>query len=217
MEGLIYKVQPYKENTKLLFIYTMEGKRTLVAHSALKLNHPNRILSQYLTLIAFKDQKKNMMGLSDAKLIDSFESIKSDYEKTQSAAIILEILDKLVDESLHHAIIYPMAKKALMAQSITVSSLMFAIKIQKQLGYQIDLSPDGRTIKGINIEKGGLTYEGESYRIDLDTQRAIDVLKLNALSFDDEITLSIESMNALKHFMYNYIEHHLQTPIKNLK
>ena len=43
MEGLIYKVQPYQEHARLLFVYTPKGKKTLLAQGSQKLNSENRI------------------------------------------------------------------------------------------------------------------------------------------------------------------------------
>ncbi|HKL61406.1 MAG TPA: recombination protein O N-terminal domain-containing protein, partial [Acholeplasma sp.] len=62
-KGLIYKTQDYKESSKLLFIYTKKGKKTLVAKGAKRFNSDQRYLSQYLTLISFVDSDKTMFDL----------------------------------------------------------------------------------------------------------------------------------------------------------
>ena len=36
MEGIIYKIQPYLESSRLLFVYTQQGKMTLLAKGAQK-------------------------------------------------------------------------------------------------------------------------------------------------------------------------------------
>jgi len=217
MEGLIYKVQPYKENTRLLFIYTTEGKKTLIAQGVEKLTNQNRILAQYLTLIGFKNQDKSMLRLSEAVLIDDFSVIKQAYHQTKSAAVILEILDKLIVEEQNHSDIFNLAKSALKSPFIEEAALMFSIKIQKMLGYAIDLNPDGRVVKGISIEKGGLVYENESYRIDLDVKTSIDVLKLFSKTFEQLNALPQETIDKIKDFIFKYVEYHLQTTLKNLQ
>ncbi len=54
MEGIIYKVMPYQEHAKLLFVYTKIGKITLIAQGVQKIKSDHRVLAQYLTLIEFE-------------------------------------------------------------------------------------------------------------------------------------------------------------------
>jgi DNA repair protein RecO (recombination protein O) len=217
MEGIIYKVLPYLEHARLLFVYTKLGKKTLIAQGVQKINHPYRILAQYLTEIEFKDSKKSMFSLSEAKIINDYQNIKLDFNKTKSAAIILEMLDQLVVENANHDSIYFEAIHALSVSLIRESALSFALKMLKILGYGLDLIPNGKKIIGLNIDQGGLIYEGGLEIIDLDIKSTVTVLKLQVLTYDDLIPIDIETFDKIKNFIHKYIQYHLQTTIKNLQ
>lgn len=217
MEGIIYKTQPYQEHARLLFVYTPAGKKTLLAQGAQKLNHPNRILAQYLTHIAFKDRPKSFLTLMEPKLINEFANLKSDYAATKSAALILEAIDKLIIEDQPHAVIFSEALQAISAPHIVPSGLSFVLKLFKPLGYALDLQPDGRSVIGVNIEKGGLVYKGESAIIDLDTKGAVELLKLLMSPYEMLIPLDLIQTDQIKAFVLKYCLFHLQTTLKTLQ
>ncbi len=217
MEGLIYKVQPYQEHARLLFTYTPHGKKTLLAQGSQKLNHPNRILAQYLTQIEFKDQDKSFLTLSEAKIINDYAEIKEDYKLTKNAALMLEIIDLLIVDNYDHQEIYQDLILALNTKHLEIASFSFALKILKPLGYPLDLNADGRKVLGVNIEKGGLIYQGESDIIDLDIKEAIILLKLNFIPYQDLEAYEAEIIAKIKDFILKYYQYHLQSTLKNLQ
>ena len=217
MEGIIYKVQPYLEHARLLFVYTEQGKKTLLAQGSQKVNHPNRILAQYLTHIAFKENQKSFFTLSEAKMIDDFKHLKEDYKKTKSAALILEIIDSCIVDQYSHQNIFKEAVLALHAASIHEAALSFALKMLTPLGYGLNLKLDGRTVKGINIEKGSIIYQNETDMIDLDVKDATSLLKLIYLPYQEIDAISDEIMTKIKSFILKYYQYHLQTTLKNLQ
>lgn len=217
MEGLIYKVQPYLESARLLYVYTPMGKKTLLAQGSQKVNHQNRILAQYLTHIEFKDQEKSFLTLSEGKIKNDFQEIKMDYHKTKSAAVILEIIDQLMIDQVSHSLMFNEMMNALHAKHIQEASLSFAIKVLKSLGYPLDLSPDGRIISGISILKGGIVYEDEPDTNDLGTKDAIALLKLSLIPYAELMPMEPETLSTLKSFILKYYQYHLQTTLKNLQ
>jgi len=217
MEGLIYKVQAYQEHARLLFVYTKQGKKTLLAQGSQKINHPSRILAQYLTHIEFKEGTKSFLTLAESKIIDDFSSVKSDYHHTQSAALILEIIDHLIVDEVEHHLIYDDMMQALKAPHLELSSLSFALKVLKPLGYAIDMHADGRKIKGLNIENGCLIYEGEQDIIDLDIKESIALLKLMFIPYINLEEIDLEILKKIKIFILKYYQYHLQSTLKNLQ
>lgn len=217
MEGLIYKVQSYQENARLLFVYTEKGKKTLLAQGSQKVNHPNRILAQYLTQIEFKDFDKSFLTLSEGKIINDFSKVKENFNDTKYAALMLEIIDQLIVDNYHHSEIYQDLISALQGKYLDVSALSFAVKILKPLGYPLDLNADGRKVIGVNIEKGGLIYQNEMDIVDLDVKEAIVLLKLNFIPYHDLERYELETMAKINEFILKYYQYHLQTTLKNLQ
>lgn len=217
MEGIIYKVQPYQEHARLLFVYSKVGKKTLLAQGAQKTNNIHRILAQYLTRIEFKDLPKSFYTLSDAKILDDFKEIKSDFNHTKSAALILEIIDQMTIDDDMHQVIYDEMISALKAKHIEISALSFALKMLRPLGYQIDFHVDGRAVKGFNTNLSRIIYQEEVHPVDLDIKETTLILKLSMLPYDDLETISTPQYVHLKSFILKYYQYHLQTTLKNLQ
>jgi len=218
MEGIIYRVQPYQENARLLFTYTPKGKVTLIAKGSQKLNASSRVIAQFLTQLSFNETLgKSMYTLSDPKIIYDYLMIKDDYGHTQAAALMLEVIDKFIVEDQNHPAIYQELILALNAPDIEISSLQFVLRMLKPLGLGLDLKPDGRTVVGVSVEKGGLIYEGEEGFSDLDVKAATPLLKLYYLPYNEHGIYEIDTMKEIKSFIQKYYEYHLQTTLKNLK
>ena len=217
MEGIIYKVQAYQEHARLLFTYTPLGKVTLLAQGSQKLNHQNRILAQFLTKISFKEGKKSFIPLQEAKIIDDYQTIKTEFKETKSAALMLEIIDHLVVDNANHAIIYHELELALSENNLELSALSFAIKMLQELGYGLDLTPDGRMVKGVSIKRGSLVYQHESDSVDLETKDAIVLLKLSVMPYPALQELKDVPLDNIKTFISKYYDFHLQTTLKNLQ
>jgi DNA repair protein RecO (recombination protein O) len=217
MEGIIYKVQPYLEHSRLLFVYTEQGKKTLLAQGAQKVNQASRILSQYLTKIHFQDTHKSFSKLIEGSILNDYAHIKTDFYQTKYAALMFEIIDHIVTDDLNHHVIYLDISHALDSRKIDIAALSFAVKILRPLGFGIDLKPSGKKILGVSIEKGGLTYEKESYKVDLEIKEATQLLKLSQLSYESLDQQEDFNLPLLKIFILNYYQYHLQTTLKNLQ
>ena len=218
MEGLIFKVQPYKETSRLLFVFTPVGKVTLVAKGAQKVTDKSRVISQYLTHISFKEQKdKSFYTMQEPKIINEFSILKADYHKTKQAALILEIIDQLMIDDLNYKDIFNDAILALNEKDIKVSSLSFALKVLKPLGYALNLDADGRQIIGLSIEKGGLVYQNEVFPIDLNTKDAIFLLKLYYLPYNEHGIYEVDILEKIEFFIKKYYQYHLNVTLKHLK
>ena len=218
MEGIIYRVQSYQEHARLLFTYTSHGKVTLIAKGSQKLNASSRVISQFLTCLTFTEVAlKTMYTLNSPKLINDYALIKADYHQTQAAALMLEVIDQFIVEDVNHQAIYDELKAALEAKDMTISSLAFVMRMLKPLGLGLDLKPDGRIVKGISIEKGGLVYEDEEGFVDLDVKVATPLLKLYYLPYNEHDIYEIDIIKEIKEFIQKYYQYHLQTTLKNLK
>lgn len=218
MEGMIYRVQPYQEHARLLFTYTPKGKITLIARGSQKLNTSSRVMAQFLTRLSFKETPvKTMYTLSDPKLLNDYHFIKDDFNQTQAAALILEIVDQFITTDANHEVIYNEMISALDADDVSISALQFALKMLYPLGLALNLKPDGRKVRGVSIEKGGLVYEHEDGFIDLDVKAATPLLKLYYLPYNEHSIYEIDNLNEIKDFIQKYYQFHLQTTLKNLK
>ncbi|MFA5692619.1 MAG: DNA repair protein RecO [Acholeplasmataceae bacterium] len=214
MEGIIIKVMDYKEYDRLLFMYTEEGRITLVAKGANKLNNETRALSQYLNLISFKEvNDKTMYNLMEAKLINSFSNLKNDYNLLNTASIMFDLLNLFIMDNDDHKNVYNLLKDALINFKIG-NELSFGFKLLNIIGYGLNLKPEKKNPKGFNISLGRLIYEDEDYLIDLSLAHTLILLKLTFMSYDKIEEVVLKDYQVLKQFMYDYYEYHTDTKIK---
>lgn len=207
MEGIVYKQQSYLENDRLLFVYTEYGRITLVAKGSQKMTSPIRNVAQYLNLIEFKEVPyKTMYTLMEGKTINDYISIKSNYDDVIQASILFDLLTLVADND-RHEMIYKLLKGALENFS-QLSVLSFGFKLLKYLGYQISLRPDGRRVKGVNIQTGSIVYEKDPYVAHINVEQTTMLVHLIYQPYDKIGPIDEKNYEALKQFMYDYYEYH---------
>lgn len=217
LEVIIYKVQPYKENDRLLHTYSSKGKINLVANGSQKLTSDLRIMSQYLNKISLEYYKFNtILPLRKAKLINDYKDIKKSYLLTKEASLMLDIITNSYIDDEYHSKVYELLSLCLDHPNITVSSLSFAMKLTYYLGYGLDLKGDGRKVLGLNMDKGGVVYEGESYILDLTYDETLLLLKLTYSKIDELETLTNEEIKLFKDFIYKYYLTRIEINLKTI-
>lgn len=215
MEGIIYKVQPYQETSKLVFVITPEGKKTLIAKGAQKISSEYRVLTQYLTHIRFESSIKTMFTLKDAVLINHFDHIKTSMKHLKITAFVLELFDKLIIEEGPTPTLYQKLIDFLYKPPFEVNSIRIAFQFLYELGYDVSLDPDGRKINGFSIPQGRLIYDGDTYPSDVSMKDLITLLHIKKTTYDTIIEITEETYQKLKKFMMSYIEYHLNIRLKN--
>jgi len=100
VKGIVIKEVQYKENDKIITIMTDKlGKISCMAKGAKKNNSPLLSTSQFLVYSEFLLYKgTNFYHVNSAEMIDSFYSLRIDYEKLNKAFEITKILNKLAYE-----------------------------------------------------------------------------------------------------------------------
>ena len=142
VKGIVIKEVQYKENDKIITIMTDKlGKISCMAKGAKKNNNPLLSSSQFLVYSEFLLYKgTNFYHVNSAELIDSFYSLRVDYEKLDKAFEITKILNKIVYEeeennyilSLYLNTLYMIDKKK---KDFTLLKSIFTLKLICELGY----------------------------------------------------------------------------------
>ncbi|WP_090038196.1 DNA repair protein RecO [Clostridium frigidicarnis] len=145
--GIVIKDQDYKENDKLLWIFSEKlGKITVVAKGAKKNN--NKLFSSALPLcfgeyILFKG--KGIPNISEARVINSFRGCLEDLEKLTYTTYLCELIDiSMVEEEPNYELfkefitsLYLLSSGALDHELLVRS---FELKLLKSTGYGLDLN-----------------------------------------------------------------------------
>lgn len=215
MEGIIYKVLPYQESSKLLMTYTPKGKITLIAKGAQKIASNQRVMAQYFTWIDFEPSLKSMFTLKDATLIDAFDVIKKDLNLMKEAAFILELIDKCLIEQENDALIFTSLIHALTKGALLENILRFSLHLITILGYDMPLEADGRKIKGFSIPQARMIYQEEDTYCEIQVEDLVWLLKLKHTKYDIILDIPNLTYQRLKHYIKSFILYHMNITTTN--
>ncbi len=203
-KGLIYKVQDYKETSKLLFVYTPKGKYTLVAKGAK--NYKSAYMSyDYLTLIKFDlNETKSIQTLKDTEIEDYFPSIKSDYTNILNASLILKAIELLTDD-LPHERLFNLIIWLLSFKDLSLATITLYVKLTYALGYELSFDKE---YEGFDLTLGCTVNHVKSLNKEETTAlKALYYLK-------EEIILDEVLKKTLKQFIKKYYIYHMDYDIK---
>ncbi len=129
-KGIVIKAQDYKENDKLLWIYTEKlGKVTAIAKGAKKSKNKSFSITLplcYSDYLLFKG--KNLYRLSEGKIINSFQGLLNNLEKLTYSSYLCELIDISTEDGEKNPYLF---KEFLRA---------FELKVLKATGYEIDFN-----------------------------------------------------------------------------
>lgn len=100
VKGIVIKEVQYKENDKIITIMTDKlGKISCLAKGAKKNNSPILASSQFLVYSEFLLYKgTNFYHINSAEMLESFYSLRTDYDKLEKAFEVSKLLNKLAYE-----------------------------------------------------------------------------------------------------------------------
>jgi len=111
IEGFILRTIDYKDSSKLLYAYTKEGHISMIARGVKKMNSPMRHQAQTHMLLEMTLSKGKLPTLKEARLLDYFKAIKSDYMKINVLSVISELIYYNVHEDDDHEKLYQFLMK----------------------------------------------------------------------------------------------------------
>ena len=145
-KGVIIKVQDYKENDKLLWMYTEElGKVTCIAKGAKR--SKSQLLSVTLPLcfgeyLLFKG--KNLYNLQEGKIINSFQGLLNNLEKLTYSSYLCELIDICVENDEVNSALFKefmICLYLLSTDAIDYELLVreFELRLLEATGYNLEL------------------------------------------------------------------------------
>ncbi|TGA99636.1 DNA repair protein RecO [Sporolactobacillus shoreae] len=139
-EGIIIRTTDYGENNKIVTLYTSEfGKIGLMARGAKK---PKSMLSSishvFFYGLCLFNKGRGLGSLYQAESINPFRLILSDIEKTGYAALIVELTDRLTEDSQPFPGLYRLLRDTLLliekGTDAAILASIFAVKMMKVAG-----------------------------------------------------------------------------------
>lgn len=154
--GMVIKEQEYKENDKLLWIFTEDlGKVSVIAKGARKSKNKNFSCTMTFCFGEYVLYKgRAMYTLNEGRIIDSFQDILDDYDTLIYGSYFTELIDIAMEEEKSYEVFvnlikcfYLMKNKAV---DLEVLARAFELKLLKASGYGLNLEKCavcGRDIK----------------------------------------------------------------------
>ena len=141
-EGIVCRVLDYKDSSKILYLYTEKGQRSIIARGVKKLSSSNRNLSQVGNIISFTDSNKELSTLNDGELIHDLDNIHLDLEAFAYLSHILELLYFVVDQQSDHKKMYRFVVRLMKMMNASVDAeklaTIFELKLLHFLGYGLN-------------------------------------------------------------------------------
>ncbi|MGL5417147.1 MAG: DNA repair protein RecO [Clostridium sp.] len=216
--GVIIKSTDYKENDKIVWIYTKDfGKITAIAKGAKK--SKNKLFSVtgslcYGDYMLFKG--KNMYNLQEGKIINSFKGLMNNLDKLTYASYICELIDICINDGEKDDFLYLEFVKTLYlldTDAIDYELLIrsFELKLLKATGYGINLDNCAicrkkirsskhihmQTFSGVCSEcarNNTISISKEAYAA-LKFLNKIDASRIYMMKLSDDVKKEIEKVN----------------------
>ena len=203
-QGIILNSIEYKENHKILYILTTEGKESYLVMRAKRIKEGLLNDTQNLTLIEFEVEEKG--SLSKAKNIDVvnyYNEIKNDLKKFTVASYALELIYRMTTDTIHPEVMYKLLNEFLVQlatrDDLKLILLQFRIKMLYFLGIQPQFKlcchcGKSTDLVGLSISHGSMecVNHTSSDNIGITATKII-----NLLYFDKSFEIKIEEEDAI--------------------
>lgn len=161
-QGIIIHAIDYKENSKILYLLTKDGKESLLVNNAKKLNAGRLYASQVLSLVSYSKSTADLARATSLELIDDFNEIKGDIKRFAVASYALELLYKDINADFNSDVLYKMVltffNELKKRENLKPLYLEFKIKMLYFLGIQPNFKACSCGAKtnliGLNINTG---------------------------------------------------------------
>lgn len=154
--GVVLKTQDYKENDKLVWIFTEDlGKISVLAKGARKNKNKNFSLTLPFCFGEFVVYKgKSLYTLNEGRIIESFQNILNDYDTLIYGSYFLELIDIACEEETYLNLFKDLVSSLYLIKSkaidLEILARTFELKLLKATGYGLHLQNCAICDKKIN-------------------------------------------------------------------
>ena len=227
IRGIILNSIDYKENHKIAYILTEEGKESFLIPRAKRFKEGLIADTQNLTLI--ECETSNEATLPKAKninAIDYYNEIKNDLKKYAVASYALELIYRMVNPDINPNMLYKLFSESLnqlkTRDDIKLLLLQFRIKMLYFLGIQPNFKEcihcgSHSDLAGLSLKYGAMecVAHESNENIGMDATNIIKLLYLDKtfeISVDD-----IGVVDYISNLIDSYYEHHQYYGLKSKK
>lgn len=195
-EAIVLRSLDYKDSSKILYLYTDEGLKSVIAHSVKKMNSINRFLSQNGNLIKLNYTKSDFPSLKEGELVNDYPNIKKDLTSYTYMNHIMELIGNAIPTDSDHNKLYSFVKKLflLFDEGIDpeVLSFIFELKLLYFLGYGLNFKEcnicSSKDNLVFSVEYGGLVCSEhlKANQVGYDALVYVNIIKLYVIDISKE-------------------------------
>ena len=159
-EGIVIKSIPYKETSKIVYLYTNKGKISVRAIGSKNTKKNTFGFGESGNIVSFITTDSDFPSLTEYEIINSAYKYVNDFDSIMALGKIIEILNYIPEDSIHNKC-YPFVKDILLNLDTNPKKALaiFLIKMTYNFGISPKLDScvicNNKNIKGLSIKYGG--------------------------------------------------------------
>ena len=220
IEGIILKKINYKESSKILYLYTASGLKSVLVHGSNKMKSPYLSLTKTFSHVSLFVTGKDLKTLRDGDIVNSFPRISENLEKYTYVLHILEIIYFVSTHDHDHEKLYQFLLKIFEIVELSEEYIPYLNMIELKLLYLLGVNPlfqhctscDRTDHLQLSVKAGGMCcpehLKKDIYLDDAATE-AIISLYYHDVSKHEIMNLPTEILKQIRSFLDQYYEYHL--------
>jgi DNA repair protein RecO (recombination protein O) len=220
IQGIILKKLDYKESSKIIYLYTKEGLKSVLIHGSNKLKSPYLSLTKIVNHVDLQVSGKELLTLRDGDIICSFQKISNDLEKYTYVSHVLEIIYSFATHEHDHEKLYNFLVKILNLVENNSDYIPYLNMVEIKLTYLLGVNPlfnhctscDKTSGLYFSVVAGGMCCEEHMIGQQIVSNKAVEGLAMLYyfdINKDININLDPKLYPEIRLILDKYFEYHL--------
>ena len=225
-EGIILNTIDYKENHKIIYLLTKEGKESLLINGAKNIKKGQSNETQVLTKVSYIKKGNNLAKATLLESIDYYNEIKIDIKRMAVASYLIEVVYRFIHNDTNFIMLYNLLDKFLEELKIANNLKLLLLEFRIKLLYFLGIEPNFKTCVHCGSKNNlvGLALRfGSMECIEHESKDNIGIYATNIIQLlykDKTLKINLDDNNVvdyLSDLIDKYYSYHLNDKIKSEK
>jgi len=221
IEGIILRKLDYKESSKIVYVYTKTGLRSVLVHGSRNMKSPFLNLTRIMNLVGLHVSGKDLLTLRDGDVLNDFRTLKDNLEKLTYSLHILEMIYFFASHDHDHEKLLNFMTKIFRIAEAEENYIPYLNMVEMKLLNLLGVNPlfnrcvecDNTTDLKFSIIEGGMCcpehYNKSEGNISQKTVKLMMELYYYDLQNPGKLDLELETLRELRNVIDRYYEYHL--------
>lgn len=222
IKGLVLKSIPYKESSKIIYVYTEEGLISILIHGSNKMKNRYLNLGRNLNYIECHVSGKTLRTFRDGDVLDHYEEIATDLEKYTYVTHLLELVYQFSNHPHDHEKLLQFLLKILAKIKRETIYIPYIYMAELKCLYLLGVNPlfkhcvecQETNHLTFSLEAGGMYCEKHpqvTYAITPIALQTLQILYYFDIATNDLPKISAATSKEIRLFLDAYYAYHLNT------